>query len=63
MAYLGLEIARPAPDFATVARGFGWYAEGPVEKPGEVRAALGRARDVVLQQGQRALVDVITQAR
>ncbi|MBO0690389.1 MAG: thiamine pyrophosphate-binding protein [Candidatus Dormibacteraeota bacterium] len=63
MAYLGMEIARPAPDFATIARGFGWYSEGPVEKPGEVRAAVARARDVVLEQGRPALVDVVTQPR
>jgi acetolactate synthase I/II/III large subunit len=63
MAYLGMEINRPALDFATIARGFGWYAEGPVEKPGEVRAAVARARDVVLRQGQPALVDVLTQVR
>jgi hypothetical protein len=28
-----LEIDRPAPDFAALARSFEWYAEGPIETP------------------------------
>ena len=62
-ANVGMEIDLPAPDFAGLARSFGWYAEGPIVKPGEVRGAVERARDVVLSTGQPALVDVITQAR
>jgi acetolactate synthase-1/2/3 large subunit len=63
MAYLGLEIDRPAPDFATVARGFGWWSEGPVTRPGDLRGAVDRARDVVLKEGRPALVDVVCQYR
>ena len=63
MAYLGMELNNPAPDFAGLARSFGWWAEGPVERPGELRAAVQRARDVVLKEGKPALVDVITAAR
>ncbi len=63
MAYLGMELDRPAPDFAMLARSFGWHAEGPVARPGDVRAAVARARDVVLGEGRPALVDVVTRFR
>jgi acetolactate synthase-1/2/3 large subunit len=63
MAYLGMEIDRPAPDFAAIARGLGWYAEGPVVRPADLRGALQRARDVVLRERLPALVDVVTQPR
>jgi thiamine pyrophosphate-dependent acetolactate synthase large subunit-like protein len=63
MAYLGMDIDKPAPDFALLARSFGWYAEGPVEEPQAVGPAVARARDVVLKEGRPALVDVITQPR
>ena len=62
-ACVGMEIDRPAPDFAMLARSFGWHAEGPIMRPGDVRAAVLRARDVVLKTGHPALVDVITQFR
>jgi benzoylformate decarboxylase/acetolactate synthase-1/2/3 large subunit len=58
-AYVGMEIDRPAPDFAGLARSFSWYAEGPIDKPDEVNAAVRRAANHVLQTGTPALVDVI----
>jgi thiamine pyrophosphate-dependent acetolactate synthase large subunit-like protein len=58
-----MDIDKPAPDFALLARSFGWYAEGPVEEPQAVGPAVARARDVVLKEGRPALVDVITQPR
>jgi acetolactate synthase I/II/III large subunit len=60
-AYLGMEIDGPAPDFANVARSLGWYGEGPVTDPEQVRAAVRRAADVVASTGQPALVDVVCQ--
>lgn len=63
MAYLGMEIDKPAPDFATLARGMGWFALGPIETGSEVRAAVKQARDYVLREGKPALVDVVTQHR
>jgi thiamine pyrophosphate-dependent acetolactate synthase large subunit-like protein len=62
-AYIGMEIANPAPDFAKLAQSFGWYAEGPIEDPDQVRAAVERAARVVKQEGRPALVDTITQFR
>ena len=34
-AYIGMEIDKPAPDFAALARSFSWYAEGPDRRPGQ----------------------------
>jgi acetolactate synthase I/II/III large subunit len=58
-AYYGMEIDGPAPDFANIARSFGWYGEGPIEDPDEIEAAVRRAAKVVLDEGRPALVDVI----
>jgi acetolactate synthase I/II/III large subunit len=60
-AYLGMEIDQPAPDFANVARSVGWYGEGPISDPDQVRGAVQRAAEVVLSTGQPALVDVVCQ--
>ena len=38
-----MEIDHPPPDFAGLARSFGWYAEGPITDPREVGPALQRA--------------------
>jgi len=40
----------------------GWYAEGPIAKPGDVAGALQRAIAKV-KAGQPALVDTLTQKR
>jgi len=50
-------------DFATVARGFGLYAEGLVEYTRTLRPALERAMKVVVEEGRSALVDVVAQPR
>ena len=60
-AHIGMAINDPAPDFAAIAKGFGWWAEGPVDDPSQVRAAVQRAADHVLRTGHPALVDVICQ--
>ena len=62
-SYIGMEIDRPAPDFAALARSFGWHAEGPVTMPGEAGPAVRRAADHVLGTGLPALVDVVCQHR
>jgi acetolactate synthase-1/2/3 large subunit len=61
--YIGMEIDDPAPDFAALARSFGWYAEGPIDDPGKVGAAVRRAADKVTGTGLPALVDVVCQPR
>ena len=60
-AYLGMELDNPAPDFAGIARSFGWYGEGPIADPDDVGAAVRRAIEVVHKQGKPALVDVVCQ--
>ena len=62
-AYIGMEIDRPAPDFAALARSFSWYAEGPIDDPGKVGAAVARAADHVQRTGTPALVDVVCRRR
>ena len=62
-SYIGMEIDKPAPDFAALARSFSWHAEGPVGTPGEIAPAVRRAADHVLATGLPALVDVVCQHR
>jgi acetolactate synthase-1/2/3 large subunit len=61
-AYIGMDMDDPAPDFAALAKSLGWYAEGPIDKPDDVAAALKRAIAKV-RAGQPALLDTITQKR
>ena len=61
-AHIGMDLDDPAPDFASLARSMGWYAEGPIDKPGDVAGALKRAIAKV-KAGQPALIDTITQKR
>jgi acetolactate synthase-1/2/3 large subunit len=61
-AYIGMDMDDPAPDFAALAKAMGWYAEGPIERPGDVAPALKRAIARV-KAGQPALLDTITQKR
>jgi len=61
-AYIGMDMDKPAPDFAGLAKSMGWYAEGPIDKPGDIGPALKRAIQRV-KAGQPALVDTLTQKR
>ncbi|BCB90303.1 thiamine pyrophosphate-binding protein [Phytohabitans suffuscus] len=62
-AAIGMAIDDPAPDFAAVARGFGWWARGPVTDPERVRDTVREAADHVLGTGLPALVDVVCQPK
>ena len=62
-AYIGMEIDNPAPDFATLAKSFSWYAEGPVTDPAQVTDAVRRAAEYVQSTGKPALVDVVCQMK
>jgi acetolactate synthase-1/2/3 large subunit len=61
-AHIGMDLDDPAPDFAAMAKSMGWYAEGPIDKPADLPAALKRAIARV-KAGQPALLDTITQKR
>ena len=58
----GMVITDPDVDFATLAKGFGVYAEGPISDPQDLAPALKRAIAVV-KSGRPALIDVITEPR
>ena len=61
-AHIGMDMTDPDPDFATMAKSMGWYAEGPIDDPKKVAATLKRAIAKV-KSGQPALIDTITQKR
>jgi acetolactate synthase I/II/III large subunit len=59
---IGTTITDPNIDYATVAKGFGVYGEGPISDPSDLAPALKRAIAVV-KSGQPALVDVVMEPR
>ncbi|MBM3486446.1 MAG: hypothetical protein FJX67_07400 [Alphaproteobacteria bacterium] len=58
-AWIGQRMPDPAIDFATVARGHGAWAEGPIADPKDLPGALRRALAEV-DQGKVAVLDVRT---
>ncbi len=60
--FIGTTIREPNIDHAQIARGYGLYAEGPIENPNELGPAIRRALAVV-RRGEPALLDVIAQPR
>jgi acetolactate synthase I/II/III large subunit len=62
-ANIGMDLSDPPPDFAMLARSFGWYSEGPIEDPKDVAPALKRAIDVIRKEGRPALLDTIVRKR
>ena len=61
-AGIGTTLVDPNIDFAKVAQGMGWYAEGPITNPNDLGPALKRAVAVV-KRGEPALLDTVTQPR
>src|SRR5437763_8126707 len=61
-AHIGTTLTDPNIDYATVARGFGVYGEGPITDPKELAPAIERALAVV-KRGEPALIDVVTDPR
>jgi thiamine pyrophosphate-dependent acetolactate synthase large subunit-like protein len=61
-AHVGTTLRAPYIDFATVAKGMGVYAEGPIENPKDLGPALKRAL-AVIKRGEPALLDVVTIGR
>jgi acetolactate synthase I/II/III large subunit len=61
-AHIGTTITDPNVDYATVARGFGVYGEGPITDPNDLGPAIKRAIAVV-KRGEPALIDVVTDPR
>ncbi len=61
-AGIGTRLVDPNIDFAKIAQGMGWYAEGPITNPNDLGPALKRAVAVV-KRGEPALLDTVTQPR
>lgn len=61
-AHIGTTIDDPNIDFAKLAQSLGWYAEGPITDPKDLAGAIRRAIAVV-ERGQPALLDTVTQPR
>jgi acetolactate synthase-1/2/3 large subunit len=61
-AHVGTTIREPFIDYATVAKGMGVYAEGPIDNPVDLGPALKRAIAVV-KRGEPALLDILTIGR
>jgi thiamine pyrophosphate-dependent acetolactate synthase large subunit-like protein len=62
-ARVGQELDDPAPDFAALAKSFGWYAEGPIADPDAAGPAIERALAHVKERRLPALVDTIVRRR
>ena len=58
-AWIGVRMTDPEIDFATLARAYGAWGEGPVVEPARLSDALGAALDHV-DRGEVAVVDVRT---
>jgi thiamine pyrophosphate-dependent acetolactate synthase large subunit-like protein len=59
---VGTVLTDPAIDYATMAKGFGVWAEGPISNPADLGPALARAM-VQVKSGKPAFLDVLTQPR
>lgn len=61
-AHIGNVFTTPSPDYGTIAKGMGVWSSGPIDSPGELRAAIAKAIQVV-SAGEPALIDVVCQPR
>jgi len=59
---IGTALSGPNIDYASIAKGYGLYAEGPIVDPQQLGPSLQRALERV-RKGEPALVDVVTQPR
>ncbi|HTS49570.1 MAG TPA: thiamine pyrophosphate-dependent enzyme [Bryobacteraceae bacterium] len=61
-ANIGTAISEPNINYATMAKAYGVYSDGPIENPNDLAPAIRRAIEVV-KRGEPALIDVLTQPR
>jgi thiamine pyrophosphate-dependent acetolactate synthase large subunit-like protein len=59
---IGTALNSPDIDYASIAKGYGLYAEGPITDPKNLAPAIRRAIERV-KAGEPALLDVVTQPR
>ena len=60
---VGVSLEGPATDFATLARSFSLYGEGPIVELEAIRPAIERGLRVVKEEKRLALIDTVTQPR
>jgi thiamine pyrophosphate-dependent acetolactate synthase large subunit-like protein len=60
---VGVALDQPATDFATLAKSFGIYGEGPIVDADAIRPALERGLRIVKEERRPALIDTVTQPR
>jgi thiamine pyrophosphate-dependent acetolactate synthase large subunit-like protein len=59
---IGCALVSPNIDYASIAKGYGLYAEGPITDPKDLAPSIRRAIARV-KAGEPALLDVVTQPR
>jgi len=62
-AKIGTHLDNPPVNFPKMAESYGVKAEGPIERPEELRPALQRALRIVKDERRPALVDVVSDPR
>ncbi len=60
---VGVSLEGPNTDFATLAKSFSLYGDGPILDAGDIGSALKRGLDVVKNEGRLALIDTVVQPR
>ncbi len=60
---IGVDLQGPNTDFATLAKSFGLYGEGPILNLNDIQPALKRGIQETKGPGKFALIDTITQSR
>ena len=61
-AHIGTTLTEPNIDYATMAKAYGMYGEGPITDPAALVPALKRGIERV-KKGEPVLLDVVTQPR
>jgi len=59
---IGTALDNPNIDYASIAKGYGLYAEGPITDPKDLAPAIRRGIQRV-KSGEPVLLDVVTQPR
>jgi thiamine pyrophosphate-dependent acetolactate synthase large subunit-like protein len=60
---VGVNLDRPATDFAMLAKSFNLYGAGPILDPEDIRPAIESGLKVVKEEKRLALIDTVTQPR
>ena len=60
---IGVSLEGPNTDFATLAKSFSLYGDGPILDAADIAPALKRGLDVVKNEGRLALIDTVVQPR